>query len=489
MKQKRLALAIATVLGGFPLVASAQVDLDAGTGATVWATELNKDDSSFVLPDDGATTDAFSVQSQVGFGFPNGTTRYIRLDLSSSAKFVGDPACSFAVTDGECTARTGGNGESFVTFSLASSTTQTLSSDVVAISIDPPTSGTPGIRVTSDSDVQVTFSLHNNDVSVDKTNQANADGILYKKSLSDYISFEPALSVQGTAQPALTADVATGFTKFTGGDNTGVIGKFKFGSAGSSPLIVDPDEAGPPLLNKAAEVDDIVSSAVLTVTGDFTATQDVTGTTLLGTYTSSTSRVFLDSSTAADCNGSGAEITPATAVTAENATFNLASAPIGTYAICFTANGVSAMEPTSFSMNVDFTAQDGYSVDSYSFENVGEITQNGTVLDTPYITKTAGYISRVIFTNTGGKDAEYQAVFVTDEGATATAGIAATGIIPAGANLQVNATDLVDFSAKPRGAIRFTVSAPNEDIQAIYQTVNLATGDAQSFVLIRKGGG
>lgn len=489
MKQKRLALAIATVLGSFPLVTSAQVNLDTGSNVTVWATELDKDDSAFVLPDDGTgATNAFGVVTKIGFGFPSNTTRYLRLDLNNNADFISEPTCSLASATALCTKRTGGSGESFVTFSLQDSAAQVVADDIVEITLTGTTSSgavTPGVRVASNSDVQLTYSLHNNDVSVDKTNQANADGILYDSSLAGFISFQPVLSVQGSAQPTLEAEVATGFTKFSDDTDTGIIGRFLFGSSGSSPLIVDSLSTGIPLTNKIATVSDVVESAVLTVTGNFTATQDVSGVTPLGTYTSAASKVFLD--TNLDCNGTGSAITQATAVTGESATFTLSSAD--EYVICFKANGVSVIEPTTFNLNVDFTAKEGYSVEPYSFESIGEITQNGTVLDTPYITRTSGYISRVMFTNTGNKDAEYQAVFVTDAGATATAGTGSTGIIPAGSNLQVNAADLVDFSAKSRGAIRFTISAPIEDIQGIYQTVNLNTGDAQSVVMIRKGGG
>lgn len=488
MKQRRLMLAIATVLASSPFVANAAVTLSSSgaTGTTAWTSELSKDDTAFVLPDDGSTTDALSIQTTVGFGFPTGTTRFVRLDLSEGAKFKGEPDCSVVTpipVGSSCSYRTGGNNQSFVTFNL--STGDAVSDETMpsgqGINFTFDLAG-EGVRVVSNNTVTIRYSLHNNDVSVDATNQSTATAVLNEKT-GDYVEFEPVINITPGVTQTLTASVATGFLAFTGGD-TGIIGKFNYPSP-SGILTVDATGADP--VNTPATIAQAISASTLTVTGDFKPTQDFSGTTALGTYTTAPNRVFLDTVTPFNCASADS---PAASVSDTEATFNLGTTAIGgEVAICIKANGITQITPATFSGNISFTANDGYSVNAVNLEALGEIIQDGTVIDTPYITKTAGYISRVILTNTGNKDAPYVATPVTDAGGTATAGTAATGVIPAGANIQLNAADLVDFSAKPRGAIRFVITAPNQTIQGIYQTVNLATGDAQSVVLERSGGG
>lgn len=539
MKQRRLTFAVAAVLAGSPmLVTAGPVVLPNAEGTTastvsVWAKELKRDDTAVALVN--GINDNMELEAAVGFGFPaGGVERFIRIELTG-AKFKGKPTCSVAVDtnptaaagylshtasaglfpipsldggdpDGTpvvppavvghggaeavaCTSRTGGvTGSAFATFKLVSSKSAAVPS---LGSLRFVFADADGLIPSGVEEIKVTYSLHNNDVSADASNQALATGILDKKT-GTLVSFKPLISIEAVPQLPITADVGQGFLQFVtdtvASAGHGPIGLFKYAPPSN---VLTVNDIANPTDSKVAEIADAISASTLTVTGDFTSTQDFTGTTALGTYSTATTRVYLDTT------GAGAPAKPcdtvsvaATAVTATAATFNLGTAATGasTY-ICIKPNGIVPMSPSGYSMAIAFTPKTGYLVEGYSFDNIGEIRQNGTVLDTPYLTTNTNYISRVIFTNTSNKAAEYVASVITDDGATATPGAGATGSIPAGANLQINATNLVAFSAKPRGAVRFVITAPNTAIQAVYQTVNLATGDVQSVLLNRRGGG
>ncbi|OUD13826.1 hypothetical protein [Thioflexithrix psekupsensis] len=493
MKQKRLVFAIATALAGSPMLANSTVTLnDDGTttGVSVWAKESKRDDTAVAIID-GITANNLEISVPVGFGFPSGgVERFVRLDLQG-AKFKGSPVCDVsAITGGAvCISRTGGNGATYANFKVTSGATAVPSNGLISFTL----TATEGLTPSNVNEIKITYSLHNNDVSADNLNQSLATGILNKKT-GTYVEFKPVISIEATPQLPLTADVSQGFLQFVpdtfSSAGSGPIGFFSYPDPVASSILTL-DNIATPADSAPATVASVISAATLTVTGDFTSVQDFTGTSGLGTYSTATNRVYLDTTdpVVAPAKPCDAVSTPASAVTEGTATFDLGTAYTGNAYICIKPNGITPMNPSVYSMAVSFTANTGYVVENYSFDKVGEIRQNGTVLDTPYITTNAGYISRIIFTNTGAKAAPYTSTIVTDSGATATPGVGAIGEIPAGANLQVNAGDLVAFSGKPRGAVRFVITAPNPSIQAVYQTVNLASGDVQSVLLNRRGGG
>jgi hypothetical protein len=154
-----------------------------------------------------------------------------------------------------------------------------------------------------------------------------------------------------------------------------------------------------------------------------------------------------------------------------------------------------SMNPTA--VESDVTNANEYVLSEQTFSEVGFIDRNGTELITPYLTSADGYISRVILTNTGASDVNYTATVISDDGNSANAAPGAAGTIKAGTNLQIDTVDsgkgrpyLVDgFSTKPRGAALFTFVGANRDIQGVYQTVDTSTGDVQSIIMQRRGGG
>lgn len=112
---------------------------------------------------------------------------------------------------------------------------------------------------------------------------------------------------------------------------------------------------------------------------------------------------------------------------------------------------------------------------------------NGTVLHSPWFSTAAGYISRFVLTNTGPNPVTYQTTCYAETGNTPTAGAAATGTIPATGQLVVNATDVCTFSGNTRGAIDFTIAAPNNVVQGAYNIVNATTGSISVSNMMRPG--
>lgn len=112
---------------------------------------------------------------------------------------------------------------------------------------------------------------------------------------------------------------------------------------------------------------------------------------------------------------------------------------------------------------------------------------NGTILHSPWFSTAAGYISRFVLTNTGPNPVTYQTTCYAETGNTPTAGAAATGTIPATGQLVVSATDVCTFSGNTRGAIDFTIAAPNNVVQGAYNIVNATTGSISVSNMMRPG--
>jgi|GEM_PF-2312003 len=491
-----------------------------------------------------ATADgALTLKVKLGGAIPVGEKKYLRLDLDNGATFSASPLAysrksdgtihlnttnivehtvllksgglnqSYAVFEYDATATNGvvASTDDIVTFffgslySAAGGSTTTSTGGVITQTTDA------GIKITgTDNDINVTYTLHNSQASAD-TGINGAEKLA--TTTSKYIEFVPSIGFTATAETAVVADVQTNFTNFTSassaGTTTGALGKIAYYL--KAPRIVLPGESseilatlGLQLINDTtanttaatAMTSLVETTSTLTVTGDFTMLQDVTSNVAQGTYANAGPRVFL--ATSNSCPTTAAIF--ANTVTAENAVFNIGSTTLGVDGLseptaqkflCIKPNGVTAMSGGKYSVDLALVAKENFVAPTFeTIADIGEVKQNGTVLDTPYITKTDGYISRIMLTNTSDLDAAYTTQIVTDESATVTPGSTATGVLKANSNLQINASTLIDaFSAKPRGAVRFTIAAPNKKIQGVYQTINITSGDVQSIPMIRPGGG
>ena len=119
---------------------------------------------------------------------------------------------------------------------------------------------------------------------------------------------------------------------------------------------------------------------------------------------------------------------------------------------------------------------------------LGEIVRNGTELQAPLAQIPGGWLSRLVLTNTGTQDRDYQIAVFGETGTTISTNNL-TGIVEAQSTLVVDLdTVLTGFTGGlPRATLNVTVAAPNNTIQGLYQIVNPDSGSISNHVMVRPG--
>ena len=113
---------------------------------------------------------------------------------------------------------------------------------------------------------------------------------------------------------------------------------------------------------------------------------------------------------------------------------------------------------------------------------VGSIVRNGATVNLSYVTTSDRYNQRLIITNRGTVDAEYELTdFFTEMGTEATAGDAAMGTVPAGMSVVIRSADAVTFTGSMRrAAATLTVNAPAAVVDVATTQVNLNDGSTDT---------
>lgn len=529
MKRSQLALAIASLVASSSSFA-AFIDITSegvNKGPNYWAAEMFDSQSSTIKLAAATTTTIPSPSGPLDFKVPlniaisSGDIRYLRVELSDpNAKFLEHPNCTLgavyvspstgaATNLSSCTRSVGGKGSNFVTFAIQASAAESsglASNSTIGIYLAGSSTDTSaGISVSNTSaPIKMTYSLHTNKDSAENPSYLNS-ARLYEKTF-DYIAFSKVLNVAFTQGADITSNVSDDFLKFFNDANaendTGYLGAFSYGTssslaAGTNPVYITSSSGT--AVNAKTDLGTIVGTGTTFVLssetpGGFSFVQDIVSNAPAGTYTGTAlQNVYLVTTTGtpglSSCKASGTIYPKSGALSADKATFEITNTG-ATYAVCVKANGKSVIEANTFKGEFN-PGSTSLTKPEKANGTIGKIVQNGTVLDTPYVTLHPDYISRVILTNTGGTDVKYTAVPVTESGANATPGTAATGTIPAKSILQVNIKDLVTFSGRPRGSVRFNIRGSNQQIGGVFQVIKIGppSGDVQSLPLIRKGGG
>lgn len=151
--------------------------------------------------------------------------------------------------------------------------------------------------------------------------------------------------------------------------------------------------------------------------------------------------------------------------------------PLAAKNVCYTVTGLTAVPEQTVTVALDVVAEAGATTADVAAQTLGTIEHDGTTLQSPWFSTADGYISRFVMTNTGTTAADYSATVITEDGNVCTTGAAASGTIPAGKQLVVAASDVCTaFSGSTRAAVEFTIAAPNNNIQGVYNIVNATTG-------------
>lgn len=405
--------------------------------AREYARELTKPVTLSDLDDD--------IEATLNYNFSDGEVRYGRLECTANANLtpVGVPTVSGPSGDISLGAVNGaGTPALFFSITDDAGNGNATEDDIIAFEFD--------VELIDNAPVNCAFSIY------DQPSQAQAGGNVGRiASAGTNGVFRPFIlsvpSFSFTATPGLaTADVEAtngAYTDFVFGDGT-------FGE-------IDHDLVAAPPYNEDGNVitlaDLFAPATNIDVIGDYTAAADV------------------------ELDG-----TPANTLTATQATFIIGSNDVHGD-LFYVADLATPILESLYTATLDVTANAGYTIADVGPLAAGEIVRNGTQLQAPLAQVPAGYISRMVLTNTGNVARPYEIAVQGETGNTITTANL-TGNVPANGTVVVELpTVLTGFTAAPRATLNVTIAAPNNQIQGLYQIVNPAAGSVSNHVMVRPG--
>ena len=469
-------LATAIVGGLFATAAQAQVVISAATPVPVtFASEL-------VVPSAGLTltnaTNALDLTTALRYSFSAGEVRYARIECPSNIRF--DAGSAVTGTGGATFGAINGLGTSVITFSITAATGS-----------PSPTNATTTITVSGNRVITAatggacSYSLY------DEPSQALAGGTAGRITTvsGNYLAFAQSygLAVLNPHGAVANVEATPSFSRFVGAVPTNSVdranlGTIVFDTRANVSTATGGTATQPRLANgvPATLADLLAAGSSHTIAGDFSAAANSDGTF---TGAAALARVYF--SATPDCS---AVTTSASAVTATSARFDTGALPVNA-SLCYAPRAGVAIPVSTYAQT--FTAVSAnptlYSVASIGPAALGSITRNGTSLQAPFVQVPAGWLSRVVLTNTGSVARPYTITAQTETGVTSTLGAAATGTIPAGGTIVLNTSDIATFTGSPRGTLNATIAGPNSQIQGLYQIVNGTTGSISNHVMVRPG--
>lgn len=459
-------LAAAIVGGLFATAAQAQVNISATTpAAPTFASEL-------VIPSAApgtltlTNTGALDLITPLNYSFSSGEVRYARIECPSNIRFAAGSAV--AASSAAALGAINGLGTNVITFSITATNASTTATSTVTVN------GNRDITATTGG--SCTYGLY------DQPSQAQAGGTAGRIATvtGNYINFNNSYTLTATPINAVSnVEASPSFSRFVSAAPTNSADRaalatvaFALRTTPATPLKADG--------TAIALADLLGATSNHVVTGDFSAAANANGTF---TGAAALARVYF--SATADCS---AVTTPATAITATSATFQTGALPVAA-TLCYAPLNTNLIPVSTYSQsfNAVSAAAATYAPSGRGPVALGEITRNGTSLQAQFAQVPAGWISRIVLTNTGSVARPYTITAQTEAGVTSTLGSAATGSIPANGTLVLNTADIATFTGQPRGTLNVTVAGPNSQIQGLYQIVNGQTGSIANTALVRPG--
>ena len=411
----------------------------------------------------------------IGYNFSQGEVRYARLECSNTIKF--DAATVITLSDAAAgnVGSINGLNTNTLTFSITSvggPANNVIAADTLLVS------GNHTITSTANP-VNCSVALY------DQPSQAQAGGstglITNTYFTGPYLAF--AQSYELLAGPTVhVADVEAdpSFTEFLPDAFTNIDEAFIGSDGGVAFQLRDPDGTtgaqtatfgvnGLPITLPAL----FAAGTTITATGDFTPVSNADGSFTGAALT----RVEL--------NGFAAN-----QLTATSARFPVGNAGFTGSDVSFWNQLGKVMQESKYNLTLNpvAAAPTVYAVTPISNVYAGEIVRNGTVLQAPLVNVPGGWFSRLILTNTGSLDRDYEITVQGEDGNTiSTANL--TGVVKAGKTLVIDdlKTVLTGFSGAPRATLVVTVAGPDKQIQGLYQIVNPDKGSISNHVLVRPG--
>ena len=399
MNKKLLSLAVAAGLASSSAMA---VDLNAGTGSNTYATEITVAATGTNL----AAVAGNNVTVNAGFSISDSTERYMRFDITGAT--FGSTGLALAVDDSggaggalEVQSAGGALADTYVIFEVTASAGDTVGTTNDAVLT------MPNLTVTASTAIGVTYALFSN--AIDAVNNTTANALVSNTgTVASVAAGTSVANVTGATTPALI-DVTAGAAAFvaSGGftTTTNSVGTISLADTAGTQAQVD----------GATDVTHAIATAsgTLVVTGDFTATQDLTALAPDGTYTPGTA-VFIDNVTPFDCGTVNLGATTVTDTTASFAAFGAAASTNS--ALCIAVNGVSTIAAGSYSAVYTPTANTGYTLSATTM-TTGTLSKNGstTILNLA-LSPTGAYPSFVRVNNTSNIAGAVTMTLINDDG-------------------------------------------------------------------------
>ena len=417
------------------------------------------------------TAGSLNLSSALGYSFSQGEVRHARIECPTSVRFAAGSTVVASDDPASTLGAINGLGGSVITFSITADTNSLTATDTITV--------TGNRQITAAASATCSFSLY------DTPSQAQAGGeagrIVTRSGA--YLAFGPSWQLLADpvftstanveANPAFSAFVASGDTTATRAG----LSELTYGLTTPTPLRPD----GTPI-TLADLMATGASGTRLVVSGDFAAAANTTGEAFTG---AALNRVFL--ATDDTCTTLA---TPAAALTATTATFNVGTTAITDDNVCVQANGTTAIPAADYTAQVQAVAASAaYTVSNSASIAAGRIVRNGTELQAPLAQVPAGYTSRIALTNTGNLARPFTWRFLPASGTTSTGTTSGSGTIPANGLLVINLGDVLGGfgTTPPRGTFLVTAAGPNNQIQGLYQIVNPANGTISNEGMVRPG--
>jgi len=441
--KKILAAAVASVIS---VGAQAAVNLDDADDAIKFASELitASDLNGDNLTVQNTVGGLLNIENALGFSLGNGTTKYVRINLTNAVFTTDEPTLTVNSTSSNTVVKSqGGNeGQDYVIFEVAA---------------------------TGDIPNDALVSLQAGSYDISQTAAANASYAFYENAGDSTSQTNPLSTVSGdfaevtsgatgdfTTANEVTATVLSGFKEYE--TTPGYVTSNTVASLATIDTTdyVDADGTYTPAGAAADNADFLTTSQSVKIEGDFS----------FGTFT-------LDD--AGTCNGTTTALTlNAEENEATSVAVDVTTAPLY---LCASIDGTS-----------DVVQKDSYTITLVTDEvedEGGSFVYDTTSIEVPYLTTYSDYNQRVYLINTGANPSAYTiGTFTSEDGITATAGTAASGTIPAGEMLVLKARDIVSLSGgKTRTSAVIEVEAIDADISATTQVVNMEDSSTDTVVL------
>ncbi|WP_312513510.1 hypothetical protein [Stutzerimonas nitrititolerans] len=447
MKKTLLALAVSALS-----VNAFAAPLDYKTGAA--PVVVNTIAKEVVGVSGGALTTTDTVQWNAGFSTTN--QNLVRIDLSNGAKFTAAP--TLTVNTLTSTISAGGQGESYAVFQLNGAATEAASAAV--------TLAFAGLTAVNQGDIGVQYRLYST-----QFDAANATTNTVANGSFPYATFANGLVFSADATAAAVSkqiDVTKESKKFA--NNTLISAPF-----GGLNLSVKANTFGADL-GTPLTLDTLVGATpVITVSGDFSATDGTPANLKLGAIGATT--------IAAD---------------KKSATFTLPTAPIpaltaANSALTYQVNGTTAIAPSAFNAKLALgtaAALTAAPAEVVGFANLGK---NGATAEVDLALKPGGVFSNYVrISNKSGIAGDVFITVINDAGQSATvslgevAGQTSNNLAAGASTTQMSIQDIFNAAATKglaianEGKLRLNVEAQITEGKLSVQTYTVAT-DGTTF--------